>query len=284
MQLHKIQGFCCLKKWLLLLTALTLPGQEAEDFFRQNCVSCHTIGGGRLTGPDLKDVSTRRDPGWLTQFIQGPQSVIDAGDAYALKLQQEARGVVMPTVTGMTKARAESLLKLIEAESKLGKSQFVGLQLSDRPFTAGDVEQGRRLFLGTRAAGNGAPSCISCHTVKGLGGLSGGRLGPDLTRVYERLEGRKNLGAWLFAPATPTMQPIFKRHVLKPEEILPLVAFLESTTKAGGQADSVPLLNFVLIGLGGTAIALVLFDSTWKQRFRAVRGPLVSAGTKRGEA
>ncbi|MBK5293609.1 MAG: c-type cytochrome [Acidobacteriia bacterium] len=266
----------------LLLAAGALPGQEAEDFFRQNCVSCHTIGGGRLTGPDLKGVSARKDPAWLTQFVQNPQAAIDGGDAYALKLQQESRGVVMPTVAGMSKARVESLLKLIDAESKLEKSQFAGLRLSDRPFTSADVEQGRNLFLGMRQAGNGAPSCISCHTVKGLGGLGGGRLGPDLTRVYERLEGRKNLAAWLYAPATPTMQPIFKRHALKPEEILPLVAFLERTTKSGGQADSVSLLNFVLIGLGGTAIALVLFDSTWKKRFRAVRRPLVNAGTKTG--
>ena len=29
--------------------------QDTPDYFRQNCMNCHTIGGGRLTGPDLKD-------------------------------------------------------------------------------------------------------------------------------------------------------------------------------------------------------------------------------------
>src|SRR5262245_61672417 len=76
-------------------------GQEAADFFQQNCTSCHTIGGGRLTGPDLKDVTKRKDEAWLKRFIQNPKAVLDSGDAYALQLQQDARGIVMPTVPGV---------------------------------------------------------------------------------------------------------------------------------------------------------------------------------------
>ncbi|MCZ2079042.1 MAG: c-type cytochrome [Bryobacteraceae bacterium] len=260
---------------LLLLPAIA-AAQDAADFFRQNCVSCHTIGGGRLTGPDLKDVLTRKDRAWLAQFMLNPQAMIDRGDAYALQLQQEARGVVMPVIAGLDKARAESLLTLIEAESKLEKSQFAGLQMSDRPFTAADVELGRKLFRGDQRLTNGGPACLSCHTMRNVGLLGGGRLGPDLTRVYGRLEGRKNLGAWLFAPATPTMQPIFRKHALTTEEILPLVAYFESAAKAGGEDDSASGLTFLLFGLGGTAAGLVLFDAAWRRRFRAVRRPLVS--------
>lgn len=42
-----------------------VAAQETADYFRQNCTSCHTIGGGRLTGPDLKDVEGRKDSDWL---------------------------------------------------------------------------------------------------------------------------------------------------------------------------------------------------------------------------
>ena len=42
-----------------LLSAVSAHAQQASDFFQQNCTSCHTIGGGRLTGPDLKDVPRR---------------------------------------------------------------------------------------------------------------------------------------------------------------------------------------------------------------------------------
>ena len=37
----------------------TAAGARAEDpatDFKQSCVSCHTIGGGPLVGPDLKNV------------------------------------------------------------------------------------------------------------------------------------------------------------------------------------------------------------------------------------
>ncbi len=260
---------------VLLAAPGALVAQEAADFFRQNCISCHTIGGGRLTGPDLKNVTQRKDRAWLAQFLPNPQGMIDKGDPYALKLQQEARGVVMPVIAGLDKARVEALLNLIEAEAKLPKSQFAGLQISDRPFTAADVEQGRLLFTGERRLAGGGPPCISCHTVKNVATLGGGRLGPDLTKVYERLEGRKNLASWLFAPATPTMQPTFRNNALKPEEILPLIAYFEASAKTGGQDDAVGLLTFFLIGLGGAALGLVIFDSAWKGRFRAVRRPLI---------
>jgi len=262
---------------LVWIFPATLRGQEAAVFFRQNCHNCHTIGGGRLTGPDLKDVTQRKDRPWLEQFVLNPKLAIDSGDPYALQLQQEARGVVMPTVVGLTPARVQALLDLIEAESKLEKSQFVGLQISNRPFTPVEIAEGRDLFLGNKRLANGGASCVSCHTVKGIGGLGGGKLGPDLTRVYERLHGRRGLAAWLMAPASPTMQPIFKTRPLQSEEVLPLVALLEESARQGGEADSTAQFNFLLLGLGGAVLGLLAFDAIWRRRFRAVRRPLVQS-------
>jgi mono/diheme cytochrome c family protein len=257
---------------------MSLNSQEAADSFRENCISCHTIGGGRLTGPDLKGVSERKDRDWLGSFLLNPKAVIDSGDPYAVELFEQARGTVMPTVPGMTPERARALLDLIEEESKLEESQFKGLQITDRPFTADEIELGKQIFLGNRRLVNGGPACISCHTVKRLGGLSGGRLGPDQTLVYERLQGRQSLGAWLFAPATTTMQPMFRQQPMQQQEIVSLVAFLEDSALQGGEDDSVATLNFFFLALGGTALALVSFDAIWRRRFRAVRAPLVQGG------
>jgi mono/diheme cytochrome c family protein len=257
--------------------------QDAADFFRQNCVSCHTIGGGRLTGPDLKNVSERKDREWLARFMMNPQSMISQGDPYAQQLVEEARGVVMPQIVGLTRDRADALLELIEAETKLEQSQFAGTQVSDKPFTPEEISRGRSYFLGEQRLANGGPPCISCHTAKELGGLSGGRLGPDLSRVFERLEGRKNLAAWLSAPATPTMAPIYKQHAMKQEEVLSLVAYLEDQATRGGEDMSAAGLTFLLIGLGGAGLALVAFDLAWRRRFRSVRKEMVLASTGRGE-
>lgn len=260
---------------LTLLLPMASVAQEAADYFKQNCVSCHTIGGGRLTGPDLKNVIERKDRAWIAQFMMDPKAKIDAGDPYAIQLQKDSRGAVMPTIVGMNKARAEALLDLIIAESKLEKSQFAGMQLSDRPFTPKDIEDGRQLFMGTSAQKNGGPSCISCHSVNGIGGLGGGMLAPDLTTVFERYEGRKTLATWLSAPATPTMQSVFKKQALDPEEVLSLTAYFQHTLQRAPEDASTARLNFVLIGLGGSLVMLALFDVVWNKRFRAVRRPLV---------
>jgi len=252
-----------------------VQAQDDASFFRRNCHSCHTIGGGRLTGPDLKEVTQRKDREWLERFISNPKGVMDSGDPYAQQLLQEARGVVMPTVQGMTRDRARAVLDLIDAESKLKKSQFVGLQISDRPFTREEVTEGWALFRGEKKLAAGGAPCVSCHTVRGTPGLGGGKLGPDLSRVYERLQGRKGLAAWLVSPATPTMQAVFRDKVLQNEEIVPLVALFEDRAKSGGEDASAAQLNFLLMGLGGAVLMMLAFDAIWKGRFRGVRRAMV---------
>lgn len=283
---HQLTGYRARRLWLPVLASILLLGtslpaaaDEVADYFRQNCYNCHTIGGGRLTGPDLKNVTERKEREWLIQFIVDPAGVLASGDPYALKLQQEAKGAVMANVMGMTQSQANLLLTLIEAESKLEESNFKGLTFSEAPFTPQEIDRGRSLFTGDVAFKNSGTSCMACHSVKKQGGLGGGRLGPDLTLVYERLGGRKALGSWLMAPATPTMQAQFKDHPLQPDEIIPLVAYLEDSAKSGGAAGITPRLNFFLIGLGAAILGLISFDFIWHNRFRAVRIPLVH-GTK----
>ncbi len=267
-----------------LLVSGTAFAQETADYFRQNCTSCHTIGGGRLTGPDLKHVTDRQDRQWLVRFLLDPAGVINAGDPYAAKLVDDARGVIMPKPVGIAKDRAEAILDLIEAESKLETSQFVGLQISSEPFTRADVSRGREYFTGIRPLENRGAACLSCHTVRGVATLGGGRLGPDLSLVYERLEGRKNLSAWLSSPATTTMQPLFKARPLKPEEIHALVAYFEHSGLEGGEETMRGPVAFLLLGLGAAVAGLISFDSVWKQRFRSVRSVLVSGSRRRGDA
>ena len=279
-----------MKPKFLLLVLLFLglfPGrvsaQQPADFFQQNCISCHTIGGGRITGPDLKDVTKQKDRAWLEHFILNPKAVIDAGDQFALQLQQDARGVVMPTVPGMTPQTAKVLLDLIEAESLLPKSRFAGVTISDRPFTSYDVAIGTEFFAGTRKLSQGGAPCISCHTLGTISGLGGGRLGPDLTRVYERLGGRKAAGAWLSAPATSTMQAVFRQHPLQSEEILPLLSVFEDASRRSQPADNGTQVNFFVAGFAGTALSLLLMGWIWQSRLRSVRRSMVSAAQRGGE-
>ncbi len=270
---HRVLSVSLMLIWAVGSTSVL--AQETFDYFRQNCVSCHTIGGGRLVGPDLKNVTTRQDREWLIQFILNPKAALDGGDPYALKLKEEAGGALMPAIASMSRAQAEALVDLIEAESALDESELAGLDIGDEPFTPADIERGRQLFLGVTRFANNGPACISCHTADALGGLGGGRLGPDLTRVYERLQGRKNLASWLLAPATEVMRPVYASKRLSNEEILPLVAFLEDQARQGTEDPGTAQMTFLLLGLAGAAIGFIAADGIWRRRFRAVRRPLV---------
>lgn len=53
-----------------------LAERGAELFQSKGCVACHTIGGGRLVGPDLAGVTERREPGWIAAQILEPDSMI----------------------------------------------------------------------------------------------------------------------------------------------------------------------------------------------------------------
>ncbi len=263
---------------LLMLAPAARADDPAKDF-KQNCYSCHTIGGGDRTGPDLRDASKRKDREWLIRFILDPSGVLDSGDPYAQKLLEAAGGQRMTNIAGMNRDRASALLDLIDAESaKTNKNdlRFPGVTVSDRPFTPADVERGRRLFVGLEPLRKGGPACIGCHTIGGMGALGGGRLGPDLTKIWEKYQTRKKFGSWLSGPATATMQPTFReREMHMEEEILPLIAYLHDTAKNESEDDRPSALLFVLLGLAGAITAVLLFDRLWSRRFRAVRKPLL---------
>jgi mono/diheme cytochrome c family protein len=74
-------------------------GQAAEngqEIFLDNCAACHTIGKGKLVGPDLAGVTSRREAGWLKRQINDPEGLIAEKDPIAMQLLKEADNVPMP--------------------------------------------------------------------------------------------------------------------------------------------------------------------------------------------
>lgn len=274
---------CALLTLLLLAASARAQDVAAEtvDYFQRNCASCHTIGGGKLVGPDLAGMTERQSPKWTVDFILDPKGVIDSGDAYAQQLLRDAGGVYMPATPGLTRSLAEKLVHLIEVESGKEQSRFAGLKLSDRPLTPADVTLGERLFHGDARFEQGAPACYSCHSVAGAHALGGGRLGPDLTDAYARLDGRKALAAWLAAPPSATMQPLYTDHGLTGDEVLALVAYMKDQSEHERTGDHGRPLAFLLASIGGLVVALLVMDLVWRRRFRGVRRTLIAKASKR---
>jgi cytochrome c2 len=256
--------------------------QTAESYFRQNCSMCHTIGGGHLIGPDLKGVTQKKDRAWLVKFLQDPKAVIDSKDPYAAQLLEDSHGLVMPTPPGMTSEKANSLLDYIEGKPTVAAREAPSAAITERAFTEADTIKGRQIFLGELPLANGGPACVSCHTLGTIGGLGGGRLGPDLTKVFDRLGGRNGVGAWLSNPPTPTMQSLFGKHELQPEEIFSLLAVMDDAGRQGEPASTSLPWKFFLIGLGGTLAGLASLQLAWRGRLRSVRQVMVR-GQIRGE-
>ena len=68
----------------------------AAIMFGKKCSSCHTLGDGDRTGPDLVGVTKRRETAWIKKFVRTPGAVIDSGDATARELLDKFKGVRMP--------------------------------------------------------------------------------------------------------------------------------------------------------------------------------------------
>ena len=51
---------------------------KGEELFKtKGCIACHSIGKGRLTGPDLAGVTQRRNLEWIEKWILHPEVMVE---------------------------------------------------------------------------------------------------------------------------------------------------------------------------------------------------------------
>jgi mono/diheme cytochrome c family protein len=219
---------------------------EGEAIFKQQCAACHTIGGGRLVGPDLEGVADRRDVVWLKAFIATPDKVLAAGDPIATQLLAEYNNVPMPNL-GLAQAEVDALVAYLESGGAVAAAPVVAAG-------AGDPQRGMQLFTGKQALLNGGTNCIACHSTADAASLGGGTLGPELTYVLQRY-GEPGLASALNSLPFPTMQGIFTASPLTAEEQADLLAYFIQTNQI-----STPTANLThWFWIGGGIGALVFF-------------------------
>ena len=255
--------------------------EDGKALFQQMCAGCHTIGGGKLVGPDLQGLADRRDRAWVERFIQAPDEVIASGDPIAKQLLEEY-GAPMPNL-GVSDAQLAALVAFLGFEQRAPTptetkpTESTPTEPESSP--SGDEDRGKLLFEGSDRFEAGGPSCLSCHSVAGVGALGGGQLGPDLTGAFDKYGGEQGLQRVLEAVAFPTMAPIFSRKPLTAKERADLVAFLESAAVAerpGSQAGKLVALS-VAVAAAIVVLALVI----WRRRLGGVRRGLLNRATGR---
>jgi mono/diheme cytochrome c family protein len=261
---------------VLLWTSVTVfaeddPGGRGEKVFGAKCSPCHTIGGGRKVGPDLKGITEERQRDWIESFISDPEKMFSSKDPIAIGLLNEYK-IKMP-VLGLPKDEVSAVLDFLGTQK--GAAQTPAPARGAPP---GDAGVGKRLFTGSTAFKNGGAPCIACHSVNGIGFLGGGALGPDLTKVYSVLG--DGIVSVLTNIPFPTMVPVFKGHSLSPEEARDLAAFFKGIAASQPQDFTSRVLITALIGF---LVLMLVIWFVWRHRLLSVREKMVESSRSRGK-
>ena len=143
----------------------------------------------------------------------------------------------------------------------------------------GDVENGRKLFMGYAHFEHEGPPCMGCHSVGENGLLGGGALGPDLTNVSTQRSDAEILGVLsnTGTVTSPVMQPIYVTDPLTAQEQADLLAFMKASV---GEPETDRELLVLGISIIGTFGAVIVLGFVYRNRLRSIRRALVNKAQK----
>ena len=256
-------------KILFLIAAfpLLLSAQNGETAFNTNCAACHSIGGGKLVGPDLKGITQKRDKVWFGLFVKNSAQLISSGDADAIAIAKEYNNMPMPP-SALSDADIEAIYKFVQTKSGGSTTPTVAVDyLKDSKVE--NIKSGYKLFTGEKPFKNSGVSCISCHNVDQYG--SGGKLAKNLTVSFNTI-GADGIKAMMASPAFPAMINSYKNNALTEEEVFNLTSYLRATAtnKLPADINKVASLrfNFYIYSTVGFSAFCLFFFINYRTRKR----------------
>jgi mono/diheme cytochrome c family protein len=265
-----------LSGFIVVLFSISYSGNgwaqdPGEQVFNTTCFACHTIGGGRLIGPDLAGVHEKRSQEWLEKFVSSSQSMINAGDAEAVALFEEYNSLLMPDAVA-SEEQVRQVLSYIKSQSSGDASSTVASAIEPvappEPASEEDILAGQELFQGNLRLENGGPACNACHEVRNDAVIGGGILAVELTTVFSRMGGA-GVTAILGQAPFPVMQAAYEDRSLTDGEVAALVAFLEYADSE--QYNQLPRdygIGLFASGAVGAGILFFFFGFVWRGRKR----------------
>lgn len=259
---------------LLCIPPVFIQAQEGEVLFRP-CAACHSIGGGRMIGPDLKGVTRLRTNEWLIKFIQSPVGMLKSGDQQAKAIFTEFNNVPMPD-NKLTAEQINKILAYIDGGlsggsniidvAKIALQQKVDSILKTN--SSYDINTGYALFYGRIRFRNGGSSCIACHNVSYNNISRGGTLAKDLSKSFTRLNGFAGLKGIIGVPPFPSMAIAYKHNELTEEEIAYLQLFLKSADTQNPNEPLVKKTWFFHFALTSGLVLILSIGLLWYKRKR----------------
>ena len=263
--------------FVFVFLATSLRAQDGEQLF-QPCKACHSIGQGKLRGPDLLDLSRKRDAAWVKSFIKSSQSMIKGGDTDAIAIFEEFNKLIMIDYP-LPEADIDAIVKYIDSfstpdeEADLEESAVDSLAAIEGKAYLAHIDtdeneaRGKALFEGSRGFKNGGASCISCHHVNADEGVQGGLLAKDLTQSFSKIGGLAGIKGIIDFPPYPAMKDAYAEAPLTEDESVQLQVFLMRADKENSmEASSVN--GFLKQGIIGMVVLLLIISLVWLRRKR----------------
>lgn len=266
-----VVGFFVVAGWLIGSPSVSAQ-ETGKEIFQKSCAACHSIGGGRLVGPDLAEVNDKRPENWLLKYIKSSQTLVKSGDKTAMALFEEFNKIPMPD-----QALSDDQIKKVLAHIKdTGGSPVAGKEAAASSAQAGkesaavatpdEIQRGQDLFDGRVRFANGGPSCNACHHITNDALLGGGLLAAELSLVFSRM-GHAGVRAVIENSPFPVMQTAYAGKSLAENEILALVGFLQHVDKE--HARQMPKQwgwRMFSAGTGGVVVLLGIFSLAGRRR------------------
>jgi len=230
------------------------PEDPAARTFMMKCIGCHTIGGGPLSGPDLK-----------------------ASAGYPRQTVWDAIKRMEKNVGPLTDGEIDMLSDFLHAPDAADRVQAYRerIELMEAAsLEPPDAATGRDLFFGRATLQNRGQSCAACHQAGGRGGS----LAAPLEDAHTRL-GEASILATTENPGFPVMRAIYADRPVTRQEALHITKYLEDVAQSPADALRIPLH---LAGLCGAAVLMVLLGRPRGARAAGTRSRLVAAAKQRG--
>ena len=260
-----------------LLLSFFSKAQDGESIFKTSCAACHTIGGGRLVGPDLNGIATLRSEAWLIEWIKSSQAMVHGGDADAIAIFNEYNKIPMPD-QNFSDAEIKGVIEYIQSKSTAGGAPAAATTATaattepQEPIKSSDdaseqeILLGQHLFEGDIRLANGGLSCVSCHNLETDRIIPGGSLAKDLTTVFSRMGGDAGITAILNAPPFPAMTEAYKNKSMNKDEIFAITSFLNTVEKESATQAVTAVSPFLKYGFIAFLIWVGVVFLVWSHR------------------
>jgi len=212
----------------------------AAQSYSQKCAGCHTVGGGKLTGPDL--LPTRAWP--------KPEL------AAKVKLME-------PRVGPLSQDDINQFVELLQdarAQERIHVAQELASKAVAATLAPASQSVGKKLFEGTSRLANGGIACVTCHRA----GAQGGSFGPDLTALHTRM-GKVAMISAIQQTQFLVMSGTYKNQPITAQEAVHLAEYLSNPElmPTASMEDHAPIL-----GASIGAISLLVVVRLYRKRTR----------------